>query len=125
MPVRRGRDRLHHQRAVLQGHQVEVTPDGHELLVYSRDVAVIRMFDIGAGNQLTARSGKKKRVVLGTATYSIKAGVTKKVTVKLSAKNQKLVAKNADARKLLLKAKVADTVGNKATIKQKAKLALP
>ena len=69
--------------------------------------------------------GKKKKVVLGTTTYSIQAGATKKVTIKLSAKNQKLVTKNADARKLLLKAKVADTVGNKATIKQKAKLTLP
>ena len=35
------------------------------------------------------------------------------------------MTKNVDARKLLLKAKVADTAGNNATVKQKAKLTLP
>jgi hypothetical protein len=41
---------------------------------------------------------------------------------KLTPANAKLVRKIADARKLRLVAKVKDAVGNKATIKQKAKL---
>lgn len=47
------------------------------------------------------------------------------MVLKLSAKNQKLVRKVADARKLRLVAKVKDAVGNKATIKKKATLKLP
>ena len=69
--------------------------------------------------------GKKKVVVLGSATYSVKAGTTKRVVVKLSAKNQKLVRQVADARKLRLVAKVKDAVGNRATTKKKATLKLP
>ena len=69
--------------------------------------------------------GKLKVLTLGRATYSIASGSTKKVTIKLTAANAKLVRKIAKARKLRLVAKVGDAAGNQAIVKALAKLKLP
>jgi hypothetical protein len=68
--------------------------------------------------------GKKAKVKLGSATYQVPAGSTRKVVVKLSDKILALVTKNPDARKILVVAKVKDTAGNSARVKQKATLKL-
>ena len=68
---------------------------------------------------------KRKVVVLATAKYSVPAGTSKKVVLKLSTKSRVLLLTVAAASKVVLVAKVRDTVGNKATIKTKAKFPLP
>ena len=69
--------------------------------------------------------GKKKVVVLASAKFSIAAGDTKKLKLKLNDKYFALVKHVADARKVRLVAKVKDAVGNGTTVKKKAKLKLP
>ena len=68
---------------------------------------------------------KRRVVVLATAKYSVPAGTSKKVVLKLSTRSRVLLLTVAAASKVVLVAKVRDTVGNKATIKTKAKLPLP
>ncbi len=68
--------------------------------------------------------GGKRKVLLGTASFSVPAGKTVTVRVKLGPEKVRLVKRNPAARKVLLVAKVRDTAGNKGTVRKKAAISL-
>jgi hypothetical protein len=69
--------------------------------------------------------GTLRVVTLATARFSLAAGTTRSIRLVFSDRMVQLLERKAGARKLKLVAKVKDALGNKATIRKKARLALP
>ena len=71
------------------------------------------------------RKGRKKPVQLAKAKYSIAAGKTSKVTIKLKRPGLKLLRTRKAARKIIVTASVRDTAGNSATVRKNLKTGGP
>lgn len=72
-----------------------------------------------AAAKRVALGGKRRKVTFGTKAFSIAAGQTKAVAVKLSKRNVRLLQRKRAARTLKATAKVADQAGNEANVVKK------
>jgi hypothetical protein len=68
--------------------------------------------------------GRKKKLRLGSVSYSVAPGVTRTIKLRVSRAKLAVLRHDPDAKKLLLRARVADAAGNHLIVKKKARLVI-